>query len=74
MMQQNAHMAAAAKAEALFSCANIALIADTILVVSLFVIQVSRISLLGPISLLVIISIIICRNSHIPKDMNSSFA
>ena len=74
MKMHTSHMAAAAKAEAMFSCANIALILDTIILVSIFVILVSQISLLALISLLVIISIIILKNITIPKDRQHCFA
>ena len=71
MKMHTSHMAAAAKAEAMFSCANIALILDTIILVSIFVILVSQISLLN---LLAIISIIILKNITIPKDRQRCFA
>ena len=73
MKMHTSHMAAAAHAEAMFSCANIALIPDTILLVSVFVILVSRIiALLALIALLVIISII-CKNTAAPKDRYRCF-
>ena len=74
MKMHTSHMAAAAKAEAMFSCANIALILDTIILVSIFVILVSQISLLALISLLVIISIIILKNPITPKDRYRFFS
>ena len=69
-MMPHSHMAAAANAEAMFSCAHIALILDTMVLVSIFVILVSQISLISLISLLAIISIIILKNFAIPKDLH----
>ena len=74
MKMHTSHMAAAAKAEAMFSCANIALILDTIILVSIFVILVSQITLISLISLLAIISIMILKNITIPKDRQHCFA
>ena len=74
MKMHTSHMAAAASAEAMFSCANIALILDTIILVSIFVILVSQISLLALISLMVIISIIILKNPITPKDRYRFFS
>jgi len=72
-MMSHSHMAAAANAEAMFSCAHIALILDTMVLVSIFVILVSQISLISLISLLAIISIIVLKNFAIPKDLHRFF-
>ena len=69
MMNHTSHMTAAAKAEAMFSCANIALILDTILLVSIFVILANLISL---IALLGIIAI--RPTAPTPKDACRCFA
>jgi hypothetical protein len=56
---------------ACMQAANIALILDTIILVSIFAILVSQIAL---ISLLAIISIMILKNTTIPKDRQRCFA
>ena len=71
MKMHTSHKAAAAHAEAMFSCAHIALIPDTMILVSIFVVLAAQISL---ISLLVIISIIILKNTAAPKDRYRCFA
>ena len=77
MKMHTSHMATAAQAEGLFSCANIALILDTILLVSIFVILaalVRLVALVSLISLLVIISIRIINHNCKPKDTCHCFA
>ena len=71
MKMHTSHMATAAQAEGMFSCANTALILDTILLVSIFVIPAALVSLM---SLLVMISIRIMNYNCKPKDTCHCFA
>lgn len=59
MMQNNAHTAATANAGAMFSCAYIALLADTMIPVSAFVILIALLGLIRLNIALVIISILV---------------
>ena len=72
MKMHTSHKAAAAHAEAMFSCAHIALIPDTMILVSIFVILAAQITLISLISLLATISIMILKNTT-PKDLNRCF-
>ena len=72
MKMHTSHTAAAANAEVMFSCANIALILDTMILVSIFVILAAQITLISLISLLATISIMILKNTT-PKDLNRCF-
>ena len=76
MKMYRSHMAAAANAEAMFSCANIALILDTMILVSIFVVLVSLLSLIRLSSLtalLALLAILILKTTPAPKDRYRCF-